>query len=67
VPMPDDGDDDDTDEQTTQVCPTCNGRGRTHDGLTCRTCGGSGRIPIDNDDDDSDNGKRSMAYEDDER
>ena len=57
---PDDGgDDDDEEQQETRTCPTCNGKGRTHDGKSCARCGGSGRVPIDDlpgepDDDEED-------------
>lgn len=35
-------------QQTTRVCPTCDGTGRT-DGQTCQTCYGAGHEPADRD------------------
>jgi hypothetical protein len=54
-----DDEDDDT-EQQTKTCPVCNGRGRTHDGLTCDECGGSGRVPVDDFGDDGEEQARSF-------
>jgi hypothetical protein len=62
-PVMPDHDDGDDDGQETKICPTCNGRGRTHDGRTCPTCGGSGRVPLDDVDDEDDKKKRSLRYE----
>ena len=52
--LPDDDDNDVAPEQEEKTCPTCNGRGRTHDGLTCPTCGGTGRVRDDREDEDED-------------
>jgi hypothetical protein len=52
--LPDDDDNDVAPEQEEKTCPTCNGRGRTHDGLTCPTCGGTGRVRDDEEDNDED-------------
>jgi hypothetical protein len=63
----DDPDNDVVPEQTAKTCPNCAGRGRTHDGLTCQRCGGSGRVPLDDVDDDEDEEARNFyGYEDEE-
>ena len=45
---------DDTTDQTTKLCPTCRGSGRQKDGSQCSECAGSGRVPIDPDQEDDD-------------
>ena len=62
---PDDDDLPDSDkEQTTKICPTCQGKGRDHSGDTCETCGGSGRIPLDDFDDGGDDDREDDDGED---
>jgi RecJ-like exonuclease len=43
APMDDDGDED------TVVCPQCDGTGSGGDGYPCSACGGTGRVPADDD------------------
>jgi hypothetical protein len=50
--LPDHPEEDDDTEQETKVCPTCMGKGTDHSGRTCATCGGTGRVPMDDVDDD---------------
>jgi hypothetical protein len=59
--MPDHDDDDD--EQTTKTCPTCNGKGTDHSGATCQTCGGSGRVPIDDVDEELESRRYEIAFD----
>ncbi len=51
-PVEPDDDPDDSTDQTTKTCDSCRGLGRTADGATCERCSGSGRVPIDPDQED---------------
>jgi hypothetical protein len=50
--VPDDEEADDK-EQKTRLCPICSGKGRDQTGGKCKNCGGSGRVPEVEDDEDT--------------